>query len=123
MFVTDLLTSPPTPADVTELLHDVIDPELGVNIVDLGLLRHVDIAPDGAVGIVMTLTTPACPLGPYLTEQIVDLLGQVSTIPRVHVEVVWSPAWDPDRDMTDHAKRLLGWRPSPDPTRTRRRPT
>ncbi len=110
MLIVDLLTSPPDAGAVTELLHDVVDPELGVNIVDLGLLRAVTVSPDGGVRIVMTLTTPACPLGPYITEEIEDLLGQVPTIRDVQVEVVWSPAWDPDRDMTDRAKRELGWR-------------
>jgi metal-sulfur cluster biosynthetic enzyme len=110
MLFTDLVTSPPTEETVTELLREVIDPELGINIVDLGLLRNIAIAPGGAVGVVMTLTTPACPLGPYITEQIQDVLGQVPAIPSVQVQVVWSPPWDPDRDMTAAAKDLLGWR-------------
>jgi metal-sulfur cluster biosynthetic enzyme len=109
--VIDLMFGAPTEASVTELLREVIDPELGINIVDLGLLRGVAIAPGGAVRIVTTLTTPACPLGPYITEQITDLLSQVTTITDIDVEVVWSPPWDPDRDMTDDAKQLLGWRP------------
>jgi metal-sulfur cluster biosynthetic enzyme len=108
--VIDLLFGEPTEQTVTELLHEVIDPELGINIVDLGLLRGVAIAPGGAVRIVTTLTTPACPLGPYIVEQITDLLSQVTTISHVDVDVVWSPPWDPDRDMTDQAKQLLGWR-------------
>lgn len=110
MLIADLLTADPTEDTVTELLHEVIDPELGVNIVDLGLLREVAVSPAGAVAIVMTLTTPACPLGPYITEEIQDILGQVTTISDITVKVVWSPAWDPDRDMTEHAKQLLGWR-------------
>jgi metal-sulfur cluster biosynthetic enzyme len=110
MLALDLLTAEPTESTVTELLREVIDPELGINIVDLGLLRGVAVAPAGAVRVVTTLTTPACPLGPYITEQITDLLNEVVTITNVEVEVVWSPPWDPDRDMTDHAKQLLGWR-------------
>jgi len=110
MHVIDLMFGAPTEASVTELLREVIDPELGINIVDLGLLRGVAIAPGGAVRVVTTLTTPACPLGPYITEQITDLLSQVTTITDIDVEVVWSPPWDPDRDMTHHAKQLLGWR-------------
>lgn len=110
MLVTELLKAAPTEATVTELLREVIDPELGINIVDLGLLRAVAIAPGGMIRVVTTLTTPACPLGPYITEQIVDLLSQVTTITDVDVEVVWSPPWNPDHDMTDHAKELLGWR-------------
>ena len=110
MHVIELLFREPTEASVTELLREVIDPELGINIVDLGLLRGVAVAPGGAVRVVTTLTTPACPLGPYITEQITDLLSQVTTITDIDVEVVWSPPWDPDRDMTEHAKQLLGWR-------------
>lgn len=109
MLALDLLTAEPTEATVTELLREVIDPELGINIVDLGLLRGVGVA-GSTVRVVTTLTTPACPLGPYITEQITDLLSQVITVTDVEVEVVWSPPWDPDRDMTDHAKQLLGWR-------------
>lgn len=110
MLITELLTTPPTQGAVTELLREVIDPEVGINIVDLGLLRAVTVSPDGFVPIVTTLTTPACPLGPYITEQIEDLLGRVTTVTGIDVEVVWSPPWDPDRDMTDEAKQLLGWR-------------
>jgi metal-sulfur cluster biosynthetic enzyme len=106
----ELLTAPPTEATVTELLREVIDPELGINIVDLGLLRGVAVAPGGAVRVVTTLTTPACPLGPYISEQINDVLSQVVTITDVDVEVVWSPPWDAHRDMTDQAKQQLGWK-------------
>ncbi len=110
MHVIELLFSEPTEASVTELLREVIDPELGINIVDLGLLRGVAVAPGGAVRVVTTLTTPACPLGPYISEEITDLLSQVTTITDVEVEVVWSPPWDADRDMAEHAKQMLGWR-------------
>lgn len=109
MLAIDLLTAEPTEDTVTGLLREVIDPELGINIVDLGLLRGVAVA-GSTVRVVMTLTTPACPLGPYITEQITDLLSQLITITDIEVEVVWSPPWDPDRDITDHAKQLLGWR-------------
>ena len=110
MLSLELLTAPPTVATVTELLREVIDPELGINIVDLGLLRGVAVAPGGAVRVVTTLTTPACPLGPYISGQIHDVLSQVVTITDVDVEVVWSPPWDAHRDMTDQAKQQLGWK-------------
>jgi metal-sulfur cluster biosynthetic enzyme len=110
MLSLDLLTAAPTEATITELLREVIDPELGINIVDLGLLRGVAVAPGGAVRIVTTLTTPACPLGPYITEQIQDVLSEVVTVTDVEVDVVWSPPWDADRDMSEQAKQLLGWR-------------
>ena len=110
MLLPELLTAEPTEAGIRELLREVIDPELGINIVDLGLVREIAIAPGGVVRVLTTLTTPACPLGPYITEQIEDTLNQVTTIHDVGVQVVWSPPWDPDRDMSDEAKRLLGWR-------------
>lgn len=106
----ELLTAPPTQATVTELLREVVDPELGINIVDLGLLRGVVVGPDGAVRVVTTLTTPACPLGPYITDQIRDLISQMVAVTDVDVEVVWSSPWDADRDMSEQAKRQLGWR-------------
>jgi metal-sulfur cluster biosynthetic enzyme len=109
MMFPELLEAPATETTLTELLRRVIDPELGINIVDLGLLRDVAITPDGTVQIIMTLTTPACPLGPYLIEEIRELLTQVSTINTVEVEVVWSPPWDPEQDMSGNAKRILGW--------------
>lgn len=109
MFLPELLTAQATEGTVTELLSEVIDPEIGINIVDLGLLREVAVTPDGVVNIQMTLTTPACPLGPYIIQEIQQVLSQVNTITDVQVEVIWTPAWDPEHDMSDHAKQLLGW--------------
>lgn len=101
------------PADarpfVLTLLHRVIDPEVGVNIVDLGLVRQVDVSDEGDVHIAMTLTTPACPLGPYMTDSIQDVLGEASWVRHVDTDIVWEPLWDPHRDMTDIAKAQLGW--------------
>jgi metal-sulfur cluster biosynthetic enzyme len=110
VLVPELLTAAPTEETVTELLREVIDPEVGINIVDLGLLRNVAVAPGGSVRVVTTLTTPACPLGPYIVGEIRDLLLQVAEVRDVDVEIVWSPPWEPDRDMSEHAKELLGWR-------------
>jgi len=109
MDVTELVDGPPTEAKVIEMLRDVIDPEVGINIVDLGLLREVAVSSNGAVRVATTLTTPACPLGPYITEQIYGTLYQLPGIADLEVEIVWSPPWDPDRDMSEEAKRLLGW--------------
>lgn len=104
----ELLASPLTPDLVTELLHDVIDPELGVNIVDLGLVYDVTIADGGDVTVVMTLTTPGCPLGGFIEDEIQDSLAQAPQVGRVRVNVVWEPPWDPDC-MTDLAREQLGW--------------
>jgi metal-sulfur cluster biosynthetic enzyme len=105
---TDLLTAPPTAGLVTELLHEVIDPELGVNIVDLGLVRDVSVSGAGDVAIVMTLTTPGCPLGGFIEDEIQDCLAQAARIGRVRVSLEWEPPWDPEQ-MTDMAREQLGW--------------
>jgi metal-sulfur cluster biosynthetic enzyme len=109
VLLTELLAAPATDESVIGLLYEVIDPEIGINIVDLGLLRDVELEADGVVRIKMTLTTPACPLGPYIIDEIHQILEQVTTITDVDVEVIWDPAWDPERDMSEHAKQMLGW--------------
>jgi metal-sulfur cluster biosynthetic enzyme len=104
---TDLLAAPLTPEFVNELLLEVIDPELGVNIVDLGLVYDVGIS-DGDVEIVMTLTTQGCPLGGFIEDEILDCLAQAPQVGRVKVTLVWEPPWDPER-MSDAAREQLGW--------------
>jgi metal-sulfur cluster biosynthetic enzyme len=94
---------------VLEALHEVIDPELGVNIVDLGLVYDVAVGDDGDVAIQMTLTTPGCPLGGYLEDEINGCLKRFPAVRAVTVDLVWEPAWHP-LAMTEEAKRQLGWR-------------
>lgn len=89
------------------LLYDVIDPEIGVNIVDLGLLYGLRVT-DGQVLIQMTLTTPGCPLGGYIEDSIHRALWGLPGIDRIDVDLVWEPAWGPEL-MSDEAKRQLGW--------------
>ncbi len=106
----DLLARPADATDVLiDLLHRVIDPEVGVNIVDLGLVRKVHIANEGDVLIDMTLTTPSCPLGPYMIDNIDHVLGALPWVSSTDVNIVWEPLWNPQTDMTDFAKRQLGW--------------
>lgn len=91
-----------------ELLHEVIDPEVGVNIVDLGLIFGVHLEDDVA-HVRMTLTTPGCPLQGYMEDSIYQVLtGEMAEINDTNVEIVWDPAWGPHM-MTDEAKRQLGW--------------
>jgi metal-sulfur cluster biosynthetic enzyme len=104
---TQLLTASLTPDLVNELLFDVIDPELGVNIVDLGLVYDVKIH-GGDVEVVMTLTTQGCPLGGFIEDEILDYLAQAPQIGLVKVTLVWEPPWDPEF-MTDTAREQLGW--------------
>jgi metal-sulfur cluster biosynthetic enzyme len=88
-------------------LSHVIDPEVGVNIVDLGLVYSVEIG-DTGVRVVMTMTTAACPLGAYLREQARRLVA--TFLPEagpVTVDLVWDPPWNPSM-MSDEARRILG---------------
>lgn len=95
--------------DVEEALKDVIDPELGVNIVDLGLLYGLKYADDGALLIDMTLTTAACPLTDILEEQVASALDSV--VDEHRLNWVWMPPWGPER-ITDDGRdqmRALGF--------------
>ena len=100
----------PSADTLRDLLRDVIDPEIGINIVDLGLLYYTRLSGDGMAAIRMTLTTPGCPLGGYLTDAIHDTLQDVPGVTGVDVQIVWDPPWDPDKMMSDWAKDQLGWR-------------
>jgi len=93
--------------DIREALKDVYDPELGVNIIDLGLVYGIDIAGDG-VTVRMTLTSPACPLGPEIIETVKSVLGALPMVGRVDVQLVWTPRWDPQTMASDEAKMELG---------------
>lgn len=103
-----LLTRPLDAGLVLGMLRSVIDPELGVNIVDLGLVYDVSISADGAVAIEMTLTTPGCPLGGFLDDQIRACLAQLPQVRGVEVALVWDPPWQPAA-MSDAAREQLGW--------------
>ena len=90
----------------TEALKGVYDPELHYNIVDLGLVYEVDVK-DGEIKVLMTLTTPACPIGPMITEQIQETLGIMPGVKDVDVQFTFDPPWGPDM-MSDEAKSDLG---------------
>jgi metal-sulfur cluster biosynthetic enzyme len=95
--------------DVEEALRDVIDPELGVNIVDLGLLYGLKYAEDGALLIDMTLTTAACPLTDVLEEQVGQALDGV--VDEWRLNWVWMPPWGPEKITEDgrDQMRALGF--------------
>jgi metal-sulfur cluster biosynthetic enzyme len=95
------------PAEIRELLREVYDPELGVNIVDLGLVYDVR-NDDGDVYVRMTLTTPGCPLHDTITSAVERILDGQPGIRSVKVDIVWDPPWSPDR-MSEEAKRQLGF--------------
>ena len=97
----------PTSEDVYEALENVIDPELGLDFVALGLVYDVEIE-GGDVHITFTLTTPACPIGPQVTEQMKEFVGEVEGVRRVLPKMTFSPVWTPER-MSDDAKFALGY--------------
>ena len=99
-----------SPVMLRELLREVIDPEIGINIVDLGLVYDVGLSGDGVAAIRMTLTTPGCPLGGYIDDEIHRILWATPGISDIDVRIVWDPPWDPDEMMSDWAKEQLGWR-------------
>ena len=95
-----------TQDDVIEGLREVYDPELHYNIWDLGLVYDIGIT-DNAVKILMTLTTPACPIGPMITEQIQESVGLMPGVKDVDIEWTFDPPWGPDK-MSDEARADLG---------------
>lgn len=97
----------PTPQELMFALRRVIDPELGINIVDLGLVYAAEVV-DGCAQVRMTMTTPACPMGPYLTEEVEHTLGAMPGVQKVAVDLVFEPLWSPEQ-MTAEAKEQLGY--------------
>lgn len=97
-----------TDADVREVLRNVFDPELQINIIDLGLVYEVRVENGGAkVGVDMTLTSPGCPYGPVLVADVKDVLLQIRGVKEAEVRVVWTPPWTADR-ISEEAKMELG---------------
>lgn len=90
-------------------LENVIDPELGIDIVNLGLVYDVDLDDEGLATITMTLTSMGCPLGPVIVDQVNTALGELPEVKKVDVNIVWQPAWSKDM-MSRYAKMALGIR-------------
>ncbi|UCC61453.1 MAG: metal-sulfur cluster assembly factor [Anaerolineae bacterium] len=92
---------------VIEALKSVLDPELGLNIVDLGLVYGVEID-DGHVNVTMTLTTPGCPLHTAIARGAEAAVRNLPDVEGATVNVVWDPPWSPER-MSPQARARLGW--------------
>jgi len=92
---------------VTDALTNVIDPELGLDFVELGLVYGVEVD-GGTVNITFTLTTPACPIGPQVSEQMVEFVGELDGVEEVVPNMVFTPPWSPDK-MSEDAKFALGY--------------
>jgi metal-sulfur cluster biosynthetic enzyme len=108
--LTSMLEGRASPEMLRELLREVIDPEIGINIVDLGLVYDVRLSGDDVALVRMTLTTPGCPLGGYIDDEIRRTLWAAPGVADIDVQIVWDPPWDPDEMMSDWAKQQLGWR-------------
>ena len=100
-------TSAPTPDEVMDALSNVIDPELGLDFVELGLIYGVEVQ-DGNVRVTFTLTTPGCPIGPQVTEQIEEFVGELDGVKSIESEMVFVPPWSPEK-MSEDAKFALGY--------------
>src|SRR3954454_18909120 len=99
-----------TTEDVEEALSNVIDPELGLDFVELGLIYGIEIE-GGDVHITFTLTTPACPIGPQVSEQMEEFVGELPGVESVTPTMVFAPPWSPEK-MSEAAKFALGYGPA-----------
>ncbi|BDH60882.1 metal-sulfur cluster assembly factor [Lysinibacillus sp. PLM2] len=90
-------------------LENVIDPELGIDIVNLGLVYDVDLDEEGLCTVTMTLTSMGCPLGPVIVDQVNTALSDLPEVKKVDVNIVWQPVWNKDM-MSRYAKMALGIR-------------
>jgi metal-sulfur cluster biosynthetic enzyme len=102
------MTTPIGREALEQALRSVMDPEVGVNVYDLGLIYDVLAGDRGDLRVRMTMTTPACPVGSLLAEQVGEALRELPGVGSVEVELVWDPPWSPEL-MKPAARRQLGW--------------
>lgn len=93
--------------EIIEVLRNIYDPEIPVNIYDLGLVYKIDLEETGNVRIDMTLTSPACPVAEALPEEVRDSVGFVEGVKDVNVEIIWDPPWNYNM-MSEEARLELG---------------
>jgi metal-sulfur cluster biosynthetic enzyme len=97
----------PTVEEVREALPNVIDPELGLDFVELGLVYDIEVE-NGEIFITFTLTSPGCPIGPQVTEQMEEFVEELDGVSRVYPKMVFTPPWTPEL-MSEDAKFALGF--------------
>jgi metal-sulfur cluster biosynthetic enzyme len=97
----------PTKDEVEDALTNVIDPELGLDFVELGLIYDIEVE-DSEVFVKFTLTSPGCPIGPQVSEQIEEFVSELDGVTRVYPSMTFSPAWTPEL-MSEDAKFALGY--------------
>jgi metal-sulfur cluster biosynthetic enzyme len=95
-------------AEAWDRLTEVYDPEIGINLVDLGLIYALSVD-EGVLRVEMSLTTPGCPMSGVMPDAVGRALETIPGVTLVQVNLVWEPAWQPER-MSDKAKRELGWK-------------
>lgn len=93
--------------NIVQAIRNIYDPEIPVNIYDLGLIYEIDVKEDGTANITMTLTAPACPAADFILEEVNEKVLEVDGITAVNVELTFEPAWDKDL-MSEEAKLELG---------------
>lgn len=97
----------PSVDEVEEALTNVIDPELGLDFVELGLVYEIEVE-DSEVFVTFTLTSPGCPIGPQVTDQMKEFVSELDGVSAVHPKMTFSPPWIPDM-MSEDAKFALGY--------------
>ena len=93
--------------EILERLKNVIDTEVGLDVVNLGLIYNLDIK-DGDVNILMTLTVPGCPLMNYLVKEVENRVKEIDWVKNVKIDLTFDPPWSPER-LSEEAKKKLGW--------------
>jgi metal-sulfur cluster biosynthetic enzyme len=108
--MTDTITGAtiPTPDAVRKALRAVKDPELNLNIIDIGLVYDVEVAEAGGVHVRMTLTSPGCPAGTEIIDDVKKVVADMEGVQGVEVELVWEPYWTPDK-MDPRVRAFLGF--------------
>lgn len=98
-----------TEATVREALSTVYDPELGLDIITLGLVYGISVSEEGGVDIRMTLTTPGCPMERVIMDGIQHAISKLEGVSRIGVDLVWEPRWSPER-IDEEGRKFLGMR-------------
>jgi metal-sulfur cluster biosynthetic enzyme len=96
------------PEWIWENLKSVVDPEIGIDIVNLGLIYNVDVDSENNIKIEMTLTSMGCPVGPMLQSQVYGVAASTPGAQQVQVDLLWSPPWNPQTMASEEAKDILG---------------
>ena len=96
-----------TKDEIITVLKDCFDPEIPINIWDLGLVYDINVQDDGNVGIKMTLTAPGCAMGGMISEEVRSKIKAMNGVKDAKVELVWEPSWTPDK-MSEEAKAQMG---------------